>query len=165
MAVSSVVNYHLASVICKLCIIYITQNRADQPIKKNAEWSRKSQLWRVSMLTQKFSFYPLEKPIYQVQKYMFWTNTHSFLYVSRISMASGCDFCRRAGWWFTTGPRAFDIPKARSSVLVEQFIDNIRHMCARSVVSDCLRPHGLQPARLLCPRNSNTGVGCHFLFT
>ena len=33
-------------------------------------------------------------------------------------------------------------------------------------MSDSLRPHGLQPARLLClwdfPGN-NTGVGCHFL--
>ena len=30
-----------------------------------------------------------------------------------------------------------------------------------------LRPHGLQPVRILCPWNSpgkNTGVGCHFLF-
>ena len=36
-----------------------------------------------------------------------------------------------------------------------------------SVVSDSLQPHGLQPARLLCPRDSpgkNTGVGCDFLF-
>ena len=35
-----------------------------------------------------------------------------------------------------------------------------------SVMSDSLRPHGLQPARLLRPWNSpgnNTGVGCHFL--
>ena len=35
-----------------------------------------------------------------------------------------------------------------------------------SVVSDTLRPHGLQPARLLCPWDStgkNTAVGCHFL--
>ena len=35
-----------------------------------------------------------------------------------------------------------------------------------SVVSSSLRPHGLQPARLLHPRNfpgKNTGVGCHFL--
>ena len=35
-----------------------------------------------------------------------------------------------------------------------------------SVVSDSLRPHELQPARLLCPWDSpgnNTGVGCHFL--
>ena len=33
-------------------------------------------------------------------------------------------------------------------------------------MSDSLRPHGLQPTRLLCPWNSpgkNTGVGCHFL--
>ena len=37
-------------------------------------------------------------------------------------------------------------------------------MC--SVMSSSLRPHGLQPARLLCPWNSpgkNTRVGCHFL--
>ena len=37
---------------------------------------------------------------------------------------------------------------------------------SRSVMSSSLRPHGLQPARLLCPWNSpgkNTGVGCHFL--
>ena len=37
---------------------------------------------------------------------------------------------------------------------------------SRSVVSDSLRPHGLQPARLLCPWDflgKNTGVGCHFL--
>ena len=35
-----------------------------------------------------------------------------------------------------------------------------------SVMSHSLRPHGLQPSRLLCPWNSpgkNTGVGCHFL--
>ena len=39
-------------------------------------------------------------------------------------------------------------------------------MCvlSRSVVYDSLQPHGLQPTRLLCPRNfpgKNTGVGCH----
>ena len=35
-----------------------------------------------------------------------------------------------------------------------------------SVVSDSLQPHGLQPARLLCPWDfpgKNTGVGCHSL--
>ena len=35
-----------------------------------------------------------------------------------------------------------------------------------SVVSDSLRPHGLQPTRLLGPWDypgKNTGVGCHFL--
>ena len=37
---------------------------------------------------------------------------------------------------------------------------------SRSVVSDSLWPHGLQPSRLLSPWNSpgkNTGVGCHSL--
>ena len=37
---------------------------------------------------------------------------------------------------------------------------------SRSVVADSLQPHGLQPARLLCPWSSpgkNTGVGCHSL--
>ena len=35
-----------------------------------------------------------------------------------------------------------------------------------SVMSDSLKPHGLQPTRLLCPWDSpgkNTGVCCHFL--
>ena len=39
-------------------------------------------------------------------------------------------------------------------------------MFSHSAVSDSLRPHGLQPIRLLCPWNSlgkNTGVGSHFL--
>ena len=37
---------------------------------------------------------------------------------------------------------------------------------SRSVMSDSLRPHGLQPTRLLCPWDfpgKNTGVGCNFL--
>ena len=39
-------------------------------------------------------------------------------------------------------------------------------MLSHSVASDSLQPHGLSPARLLCPWNflgKNTGVGCHFL--
>ena len=39
-------------------------------------------------------------------------------------------------------------------------------VCVCSVVPDSLRPHGLQPARVLCLQNSpgkNIGVGCHFL--
>ena len=35
-----------------------------------------------------------------------------------------------------------------------------------SVVSKSVRPHGLQPTRLLCPWDSpgkNAGMGCHFL--
>ena len=37
---------------------------------------------------------------------------------------------------------------------------------SHSVVSDSLRPHGLQPTRLLCPWDfpgKSTGVGCHCL--
>ena len=43
------------------------------------------------------------------------------------------------------------------------------HMCvvlSHSVMSDSLWPHGLEPARLLCPWDSpgkETGVGCHAL--
>ena len=39
-------------------------------------------------------------------------------------------------------------------------------MLGCSVMSNCLRPHGLQPARLLCPWDSpgrDIGVGCHAL--
>ena len=39
-------------------------------------------------------------------------------------------------------------------------------VCSRSVVSDSLQPHSLQPTRLLCPWDfpgRNTGVGCYFL--
>ena len=37
---------------------------------------------------------------------------------------------------------------------------------SRSVMSDCSRPHGLQPTRLPCPwdfPDNSTGVGCHCL--
>ena len=40
----------------------------------------------------------------------------------------------------------------------------LKHVC--SVMSDSLRPHRQQPARLLCPRDfsgKNTIVGCHFI--
>ena len=42
----------------------------------------------------------------------------------------------------------------------------LTHSQSHSDVSDSLRPHGLQPARLLCPWDfpgKNTGVGCHSL--
>ena len=45
------------------------------------------------------------------------------------------------------------------------WIDTVDHdNVSRSVISDSLRPHGLWPTRLLCPRSSpgnNTLVGCH----
>ena len=39
-------------------------------------------------------------------------------------------------------------------------------MLSHSVMSNSLRPHGLQFAKLCCPWNfpgKNTGMGCHFL--
>ena len=44
------------------------------------------------------------------------------------------------------------------------FYTHKKRVC--SVKSNSLRPHGLQPARLLCPWNfpgRNTGVCCHFI--
>ena len=44
--------------------------------------------------------------------------------------------------------------------------ESLNTLRACSVVSGSLRPHGLLPARLLCPKDfpgKNTGVGCHFL--
>ena len=55
--------------------------------------------------------------------------------------------------------------KKHSSVKDTKALWNI-HCCVASVVSDSVRPHGLQPTRLLRPWDSpgkNTGVGCHFL--
>ena len=39
--------------------------------------------------------------------------------------------------------------------------------CAQSLTSNSLQPHGLYPARLLCPWDfpgKNPAVDCHFLF-
>ena len=55
------------------------------------------------------------------------------------------------------------------AVNIELFYSNVLSHCvcvSRSVMSDSLRPHGVQPTRLLCPWNSpgkNTGVGSHSL--
>ena len=48
---------------------------------------------------------------------------------------------------------------------IRNFMYNV-WMLSGSVMSDCLWPHGLYPARLLCPWNfpgKNIGVCCHFL--
>ena len=55
---------------------------------------------------------------------------------------------------------------------VEMWVLGLGHSGARGMVVQTLshvrlEPHGLQPARLLCPRDfpgKNIGVGCHFLF-
>ena len=53
-----------------------------------------------------------------------------------------------------------------SVITVSQGKATVVCVCVCSIVSNSLWPHGLQPARLLCPWASpskNTGVGCHFL--
>ena len=66
--------------------------------------------------------------------------------------------------WDHTFRRTFELRSLRISVVWDQQGLPV-YNC--SVVSDSSRPHGLQPARLLCPWNSlgkNTGMGFHFLF-
>ena len=55
--------------------------------------------------------------------------------------------------------------KATASVC-SHFLSLCCLLFSRSVVSDSVRPRGLQPSRLLCPWDSpgkNTGGGCHCL--
>ena len=63
-------------------------------------------------------------------------------------------------WWKAThGPK--DFPSRRTEGLQANVVQ-----FSRSVVSESLRPQGLQDARLPCPWDSpgkNTGVGCHVL--
>ena len=54
--------------------------------------------------------------------------------------------------------------KAKINALRE--LERRDQVCAHSVMSDSLQPHGLWPTRLLCPWDfpvKNTGVSCHFL--
>ena len=49
---------------------------------------------------------------------------------------------------------------------IQQLVVNALKTCMRAQSHPTLRPHGLEPDRLLCPWDSpgkNTGVGCHFL--
>ena len=62
-----------------------------------------------------------------------------------------------------------DIFSSKISNLSLTFFVMSFYVCVLShpIVPDSLWPHGLQPARLLCPWNfpgMNTGLGCHFLF-
>ena len=65
----------------------------------------------------------------------------------------------------TTKQQAENIPKEIPiKILLEKRVQ-IQCMLSHSVMSDSLRPPGLQPTSLLCPWNfprKNTGVDCHF---
>ena len=52
--------------------------------------------------------------------------------------------------------------------LIHERVASLLFVVGHSVVTNSLRPHGLQPARLLCPWDfpgENTGVGCRFLLS
>ena len=56
--------------------------------------------------------------------------------------------------------------EARTNWESSIYVYTLTHSQSHSNVSDSLRPHGLQPAKLLCPWDfpgKNTGVGFHFL--
>ena len=65
----------------------------------------------------------------------------------------------RRRWWLHNKVNVFNATELYTSAL-------FRCELSHSVMSYSLCPHGLWPARLLCPWNflgRNTGVGCHFL--
>ena len=83
-------------------------------------------------------------------------------------------------WWISRSCRISWSSFLNKNIWLLHFISNIcfkeqaflisdfpiQPGCSRSVMSDSLRPLGLQPARLLHPWDSpgkNTGVGCHAL--
>ena len=57
-----------------------------------------------------------------------------------------------------------ELPGKPYILIIYIYTHDVKRSC--SVMSDSLPPHGLQPAKLLCPWDfpgKNTGVGCHFL--
>ena len=58
-----------------------------------------------------------------------------------------------------------EFPFFKKNALGRDVEANEMYMKQQAVVSNCLQPHELQPARFLCPWNfpgKNTRVGCHF---
>ena len=74
----------------------------------------------------------------------------------------------REGWWYKKPDRSTEFSSEEGDFLhFKRELDVLKWKWSRSVMSDCLRPHGLWPTRLLCPWDfpgKNAGVGCHFLF-
>ena len=78
--------------------------------------------------------------------YHFWEGIGSDDY-------GGWEVCIQESWWYSSSTNLS--PDAED-----------QRVCARSVMSNCLWPHGVQPTRLPCSWSSpgkNTGVGFHFL--
>ena len=67
---------------------------------------------------------------------------------------TNCGYFQLLGLWL-----CFRFPSLTSLVFLSLSLQSLNCVLL-------LRPHGLQPTRLLCPQHSpgkNTGVGCHFL--
>ena len=69
-------------------------------------------------------------------------------------------------WWVNLPHLDHNLSSLSFSVVLWHLCLVCMCVLSHSVVSDSLQPHGLKPARLLCPWNSpgkNSGVGCYFL--
>ena len=86
-----------------------------------------------------------------------------------ISFSRGSSQLRDQTLVFHIPGRGFNLWATREVICICYTFCNCptrRHRQVASVVSNSVRPHGLQPTRLLRPWDSpdkNTGVGCHFL--
>ena len=89
------------------------------------------------------------------------------------ALAASGDASERRGWLVCAGvgTGTWSIEMQQEMTLLTRVrrmetAVNMQMILGCSVLSDSLQPHGLQPARLLCPWDypgKNTGVGCHFL--
>ena len=98
------------------------------------------------------------------QTHRTFTRTHWCPAHGRCLHPVGTQECLLTGksLWFLSCTRR-SLTKKMSFLCFTSIYANM-HAC--SVMSDSLRPHGLQPTRLLCPWNfpgENTGGVCHFL--
>ena len=68
--------------------------------------------------------------------------------------------------WYYARSMLYNMSLMWTSIALDRFRRTETQSVSRSVTSDSLRPHGLQPARLLCPWDSpgkKIGVGCYSL--
>ena len=110
----------------------------------------------------------------EVCSFLFFIVFNLFIYFNwRLITLKYCNaFCHTLTWishgctCVTHAEPCLPPPSPSSWALLSWFGKEL-YQCMSSVVSNSLWPHGLQPARLLCPWDSpgkKTGAGCHALF-
>ena len=90
-----------------------------------------------------------------------WLSATLWTVACQVPLSMG--FSRQEYWRGLLFPSPGDLPA--SGIETSPTVTSIAQVSC-SVVSDSLRPHGLEPTRLLCPWDSpgkNTGVVCYFL--